>query len=358
MLQHRFYILLFFYHLLFIVFSYFFVLKNGGDAHLYWGITFDLTHRSWLDFADYGAKFIVFLNYPLIKAGVPFWGGFLLYGLFGFIGILKWMQWAQYVVRDKLTYKGFDFLYLLFLLPNLHFWTSGIGKEPIVFWGIAAVLYGITTQKLGTFSFILGSVTVLIIRPHVALMLLAAIMAVIVFQKGVSFKKRMLTAFIAGSGLLLLLYAVFQTTGINYWNWQRIQYFNEYSVLSFRHSGSYVPMLDYPYVYKWFSFLFRPLFFDAHTVLALLASLENAFLLLVFFTALYLLIRFYRKMDVTRDMKIVFLFSFIAGLLYVERYANLGIFMRTKIMFEPFLLVSLQTVIVQGAGWLKNKRNG
>ena len=107
-------------------------------------------------------------------------------------------------------------------------------------------------------------------------------------------------------------------------------------------------MLDYSYAYKWFSFDFRPLFFDAHSVLAVLASIENLFSLVVFVTALFLIIRFYHSIDFTVQIKVIFLFTFIACLLYVERYANLGIFMRTKIMFHPFMLIALFCIIKQG----------
>jgi hypothetical protein len=82
--------------------------------------------------------------------------------------------------------------------------------------------------------------------------------------------------------------------------------------------------------------------------LALFASVENLFYLLVFLLALFFAIRFWSKIRYTKEMKVVFLFSFIASLLYVERYANLGIFMRTKMMFQPFLMVAFLLVIRQG----------
>lgn len=348
MLKNKLYILLFCYHLIFIVFSYFFSLHYGSDAHLYWGINFDLNHHSWTEFADYGAKFILFLNYPLIKLGFPFWGGFLIYGIIGYFGILKWVQWSTLLIKDNFTYGGFNFLYLLFFLPNLHVWTATLGKEPILFWGIASVLFGITTQKYKSFNFILGSLTILIIRPHVALMLLSAIAVVFLFHKTFSLKKRIAIATFTFTGVSVLLYIVFQTTNINYWDWQRINYFNAYSILSFKHSGSYVPMLEYNYLYKWFSFLFRPFFFDANSILSFFASIENAISLLVFISALWFALWFNSKISFTLEMKVIFLFTFIAGLLYIERYANLGIFMRTKIMFQPFMMIALLIIIKQG----------
>lgn len=57
-------------------------------------------------------------------------------------------------------------------------------------------------------------------------------------------------------------------------------------------------------------------------------------------------------------MKTVFLFTFIASVLYIERYANLGIFMRTKIMFQPFMTVALLMIIQQGITLMKQEKNG
>lgn len=357
MSKYKFHIILFFYHLLFICFLYYFVSVQGGDAHLYWGKTVDLDQYSWFDFAEYGTKFILFLNYPLIKLGLPFWFGFLVYGTIGFFGILKWMQWSSLLLKDTLTYKGFNFLYLIFLLPNLHFWTASLGKEALIFYGLAAIFYAITTQKYFTFSAILGSLMVLIIRPHVALMLCAAIGLVYLFQKDRALKKRIALATVFLLVGLGLLYMVFQLSAIRYWDWERITYFNEYSILSFRHSGSYVPMLEYNYFYQWFSFHFRPLFFDAGTLAMILASFENGIILVLYITALFFGLKFYHKINISIAMKTVFLFTFIASVLYIERYANLGIFMRTKMMFQPFMTVALVLIIQQGITLMKQKKN-
>ena len=350
-------ILFFFcYHLLFVIFAYQIRIERGiSDSHFYWAQTFDINKHSWFDFFDCSANFIVFLNYPLLKIGIPFFIGFLLYGIIGFFGILKWMQWTHLVFENKYYYKGINLLYLLFLLPNLHFCTAAIGKESIVFWGIASVFYAIALKKYNTFSFIVGSLMILILRPHVALMLFSAVALVQFFDKNYSLKKRISFGIVSFFVSSLLLYMVFQLTHIRYWNWQRITYFNDYSVLSFRHSGSYVPMLEYSFVYKLFSFNFRPLFYDVRSTTTLMASIENTIVLSIHLLGLFYLLKFFSKIVFPNWIKIAFLFTIIASILYVQRYANLGIFMRTKVMFQPFLLVALLYIIKQGAVFQKSK---
>lgn len=342
-------ILLFGYHLLFILIAYKLRIERGiSDAHLYWGKSIDINQHSWLDFANYGTNFMLFLNYPFIKLGLPFWFGFLMYGTIGFLGIRKFMDWTFLVFGRTLEYKGFNLLYFVFFLPNLHFWTASLGKEALLFWGIASVFYTLASQNYKTFSFVVGGLIILIIRPHVGLMLLAAITLIVLFDSNYSLKKRIAFSAFALAFLSVLLYMVFQLSNIRYWNWERITYFNDYSILSFKGSGAYVPMLEYNYFYKLFSFNFRPLFFDVNSILGFFASIENSIVLLLHCIALFYFVTFYSKITFGPWLKIVFLFTFIASLLYVQRYANFGIFMRTKMMFQPFMMIALLFIIKQG----------
>ncbi|KAB1155841.1 hypothetical protein [Flavobacterium luteum] len=348
--------ILFIYHCLFIYFAYIIrIVRGKSDALLYWAITFDIDKYSWLSFAKFGTPFIIFINYPFIKLGFPFWFGFILYGLVGFLGVLMYIKWIHIVLGTKWFIQGFNMIPVLYFLPNLHFWTSGLGKEPLVFFGLASVFYAFTIEAYKSFSFVVGALLILIIRPHVALMLLLSWALVYFFKRKISLKKRLLFTLIYVLILSFLLYIVFKMTHIRYWDWQRINYFNEYSIHSFRFSGSYVPMLDYNWFYKMFSFYFRPLFYDANSILSLFSSLENVFVLSIHIIGLYFIVRFRNKIIFTEWLKWILVFTLVCGILYVERYANLGIFMRTKMMFQPFIIVGLLFIIKQSFTFQRSK---
>ena len=69
-------LLLFCYHLVFIVFAYKLrVFRGISDAHFYWAQNFDIDKYPWWHYAHYGTDFILFLNYPFIQMGLPFWFG-------------------------------------------------------------------------------------------------------------------------------------------------------------------------------------------------------------------------------------------------------------------------------------------
>jgi hypothetical protein len=337
-----------------VLLSYQYALRYGGDSKYYWGQNSTLNHHSWLDFFHYGSNSILFINYPFITLGLPLGFGFLLYGLMGYWAIVKALQWAVAVFGEVFYYKKINLLWLVFMLPNLHFWTATLGKEPLVFYGIAAVFYAMATHRYQTWSFLLGSLALVIVRPHVALMLGLAIVVVLLLDKKTTFKTKVIMAVIALIGLNLLLYWSLQLSKIYFIDWKRIQYYNDFSILSFQKSGSYVPMLSYSYPYKLFSFCFRPLFFDAYSITTILASLENTILLGLCGMAFLLGIKYYSKLHFPNGIKIAFMFAAVALLLYVERYANLGIFMRTKIMFEPFAAVGLLYICKQGIQQMKS----
>lgn len=345
----KYYLLLFGYHLVFVYFAYIIRVERGiADSMLYWVQNSYTQGKSWFDFLHYGTDFILFINYPFVKLGMPYWGGFLLYGTIGFMGIIQWIRWTKVIVDDTFICYNIQWLPLVFFLPNLHYWTASLGKESLIFFGIASIFFALATKQFKTFSFVIGSLLVFIIRPHVAMLLLMAIVIVALFQVNYATKKKVLLFSCSLTLLLLLTYMSFQLTAIRYWNWERIQHFNHYSIVSLKHSGSYVPMLEYPYFYKLFSFHNRPLFFDAHNLSMLFASIENLLMLIVFLIALLVVIRYYDQLVFPIWMKIVFWFTLLLTVVYVERYANLGLFMRTKIMFQPFLLVAFLHIIVQG----------
>ncbi|PWA04024.1 hypothetical protein DB895_13025 [Flavobacterium psychrotolerans] len=291
---------------------------------------------------------MLFLNYPFIKMGLPFWFGFLLYGLVGFWSIILYIKWIHLVLGKQLLIRGINILPIFYFLPNLHYWTAGLGKEPLIFFGLVSVFYAMASRAYITFSSLMGGILLLILRPHVAMMLLSALVLVFVFNEEYSLKRRVAVASVALSFFLTLLYMVFQITHIRHWNWERILYFNAYSIESFRHSGSYVPMLEYSLPYQLFSFYFRPLFFDANSLFQHLASVENVFVFAIHLLGILFALRDYKKIHYPQWVKMVFLFTLICGLLYVQRYANLGIFMRTKMMFQPFTLIALLFIIKQG----------
>jgi len=134
---------------------------------------------------------------------------------------------------------------------------------------------------------------------------------------------------------------------IKSFDWDRLQRFNLGSILSFQNSGSYVPIHEYTYPEKFFAFFFRPFFFDAVNLYQFVLSIENLILLTFHLLVLYLAIKYYKLIHLTWLDKVLIGFVIFSFILYVERYASLGIFVRTKVMLQPFLVIVLIKILSQ-----------
>jgi hypothetical protein len=107
--------------------------------------------------------------------------------------------------------------------------------------------------------------------------------------------------------------------------------------LSRETTGSSVDISSYPLPLKIFTFLFRPLFFDASGILGLVASAENLILFILTFKFFKLNpFKMFKKGPMLFKNMMIFLimgsisFSLILG--------NLGIMLRQKNMFMPSLI--------------------
>ena len=130
-LQRYFPVFLLIYHLAFSWVGYRYILLNNGDAQRYWLRGAGLGESSWSDFLKPGTEVVKLLTFPLVNMlHLPFWSGFLIFSLISFLGIALLYQILKKMAE---THEGLQGLAMvLVLLPNLHFWTSLIGKEALL----------------------------------------------------------------------------------------------------------------------------------------------------------------------------------------------------------------------------------
>jgi hypothetical protein len=104
---------------------------------------------------------------------------------------------------------------------------------------------------------------------------------------------------------------------------------------------SYVDMSSYPYPLKVFTFLFRPLFFDAHNLTSLLNSFENLIYLVLTINIMGKInpIKGYKNSPV--HLKILLLTFLIASFSFAGALSNFGIMVRMKNMTFVYFLMFL-----------------
>ncbi|WP_143068771.1 hypothetical protein [Kaistella treverensis] len=330
------------YHLIFAWVGYQYILTHHGDAERYWFLLQDLSGSSWTDFLKPGTDVVKLLTFPLVKFFyLPFWSGFLLFSLISFAGVLilyrNLMRIA--VANIKLQFL----IFVLLLLPNLHFWTSLIGKEALILIPLTVFCAEINRKRYFSLLLIISVLAVAVIRPHVAFVLTLSYVLALLFTFPLSLKRK-----------ALLLLGLALVTSFFTWLLTRLQDFSggfqqvlqkyEAHIKFFKTTEGYVPLDEYPLPYKIFTFWFRPLPFEKEGLMYAVISIENTILLVLFACAAFYVVKYFRILKDRMLFVLPGLFLFLFALMYVYAYANYGIILRTKIMAAPFIYLLILEV--------------
>ena len=91
-----------------------------------------------------------------------------------------------------------------------------------------------------------------------------------------------------------------------------------------------------------FTYLFRPLPYEAHSLLSLISSIDNLFLLFIFILSLFSLLKLKKEKFTLNHSKenrwFLLIFSVTTFIMLSSVTTNLGISVRQKWMFVPILL--------------------
>ncbi len=327
------------YHLLFAYFAWQYILDNNGDAMRYWFIQQDLHNVSWRDFLKPGTDIVKLITFPLVKFfHLPFWMGFVLFSGISFFGF--YYLWKLLL---EISNENFSLIILgsfLLLLPNAHFWTSLIGKESILFLSLTIIAIEFFRENYRSWKLVLGFVILLLIRPHIAGLLIFSGLVMLFFISKLNSKKEWI---LLGLGVLLLFFTAFvlQNVAAGQGNLiQKISYLYEAHIRVLKTTNAYVPLDQYIFPYKIFTFYFRPLPWENSGFLYQVVSWENFISLGLASVASIYLFQFHQRL--TKNFlvfSVVFIFAFAS--MYVFAYANFGLILRTKVMVFPFCFLFL-----------------
>lgn len=314
---------------------YLYSLSNISDSNSYYYDDYGFA-------ASEGFGLTTQLIYFMVYIGRTVFGGtlldyFLIFQAFGFFGIAYLMRILEEIYREVGAQPP-PYIYLLLFLPGMHFWTSSIGKDGIIFTGICMSLWAAMQIRNRFLWFGLGVILVLVIRPHVALIMGAAVAAAIFFEKSTSFGKRI--ALIGGAVIAISISAsnVESRFTLDVTSADSVSDFlaTHDRVVTTTQEGEVVAG-SLPY--RFLSLMFRPMFIDAEGLFGLVASFEN--LILLFIVAI-LLRRSRTIVQMMRSLTFVrYALIMAAGLALLLSiiYFNVGLGLRQKMMFVPGLLV-------------------
>lgn len=341
------------YHLLFgIIFWIFIVYGPGGDAKGYWGIA-RVISLSELDSSLWSepTSFVIALCIPL--AGIlklSFFSTSMIFCLVGYVGMAAAFATYERLIPYNAKIGKLKLFPFIFFLPNLHFWSSGVGKDTLVFLCITLFFFCLTKPKKYWGWIIFCLVLSYFVRPHITLFLIMGLGVGFVLDGRIRvFHKLclMVVMLFCGAFLFNRMESFLKIEEINVENITRFSQ-TRAEGLSRESVGSAIDINSYPLPLKIFTFLFRPLFFDARSLLAIVASFENLLLLAI-------CVRVFASKPVTAFkqanyiIKAAIIFAIIGAVGCSMITSNLGIILRQKNMFIPALYLFI--------GWTLALRN-
>lgn len=333
-------VLLYIWHTVFCVLYAQYVILNGGDALYYYSnaVRGDVEFSLGTAAVSFLAVFFVsFLN-------LSFLGTFFAYNIFGVIGLLAFDASLRYATFDKKRWVKLLSTLVVFL-PSVSFWSSALGKDSLSFLATGLALWASINLPRRILLMVIAVTTMLLVRPHVAGMLVIALSGAMLLQRQLAtWKKICLVAVVAATAAILVPFGL-QYAGVG----AEASIGNLRAYVEQRQSynlegGGAVDIASLSFPMQLFTYAFRPLPNEAGSLFAAAAALDNVILLLVCLLGVFAGFK-RKKVRIQGNRVFLWLYCIVAWSILATTTANLGISVRQKWMFIPMLLFLLFSIM-------------
>jgi len=296
--------------------------------------------ENWFEMFVYGTSFIDFLAWPFVKLlSMSYVSVMILFSYFGYIAVVLFYLALNENVKLKPVWYNLTPTELVFLLPNLHFWSSSLGKGSVILLGLGLFIFGLSrfNRRSRAILIISGSLLTLMIRPHIFLTLVTSVMiGIFITRSGI---KPYIKWLIFSIAVILFLYL--SQDVMKFTNTDSLDVLSSNTIshraeeLSKSKSG--IDISNYNLAMKMFTFWFRPLFIDATGIMGLIVSIENLFYL--FFFAVIIKSALQNWSDWNGWFRISVFIFILGSFILAQVTGNLGIAIRQKAQFMPFFFI-------------------
>jgi hypothetical protein len=311
--------------------------SNVADASTYYYDPYYWGSQPW----GTDTKLVTQLCYVLkVGFNASYLDCFLVFQTFGFAGIMIITRIFDEIELNIGVPKHRGYWALLFL-PSVHFWTSAIGKDAPMFFAIALCVWAMLNLRHRYVYFIISLAIMVLFRAHVAFMAAVAVMGASFFGSSTTIGRKLGFMVLALVGIWLTSGAVESSLGIDPTDPSSVSAFLDQQNSTFATMEGTTSVGDASYPVRVLSLLFRPLFFDAHGVMGLIASFENAAIIAAF---IYMIVRWRDLAHLARRVpfvRFVLIFAFILLFALTLVYYNVGLGLRERIMAYPMVYAAL-----------------
>ena len=292
--------------------------------------------------------FVQWLNYlPSRMLGLSYGSGNLLYACISFLGFSKLIQLGYQAWGKRSAHWISRTWVILLFLPNIHFWTAGVGKEALLWVGLVYALAFI--QELRRYRS--GSLAILLsfaVRP-----LNGAVLLVLLGIRLITTKSAQLPGKWIWAGVLVLLmlgagYRLLYQTHMPSLTFSALEEFSrgQFAFLEGFRAGSEFPMDTYSWPRRIWTIAFLPLDLGNGSIWHIAAAVENGFSLFLLIAAVVSWIGAGLKVSFPAFL----IYGMSVGVLLILAYGltlnNLGIIMRMKSFYMPFFLLTAWYILI------------
>ena len=182
---------------------------------------------------------------------------------------------------------------------------------------------------------VIAILVMLLVRPHMAGLIVISVGVAIALQRKVSIKQRAFIGGISLAGIALLV-----PFALNFSGAADAQDMTEYIQRRQGYNmegGGGIDIASMSPPMQFFTYLFRPLPFEAHSLFSFAASLDNVVLLFLFIIGGREMIK-RKKVNFPESRIFLWVYSSLSLVVLSLTTANLGISVRQKWMFAPMLI--------------------
>ncbi len=289
-----------------------------------------------------------FSGFVSVFTGSSFFAEFIVFTLIAFAGAVLFVR-ALAIAFPESKIERYGALVMVW--PSLAFWPSSVGKESLITFGLGVCSYGaarlFTHRRGGITLLVVGTTAVLLIRPHMALIVVIAVGVAELFVRSTSGSVVLSASKLFAISILLVGGAIAATRTAEFLDLDRISAVDASTALqetqdqTAQGSSEYQAIrADTPWKYPLavVTVLARPFLIEARGTTLMLTALEGTALLALLAVSWRRLIRLPHL--ALRQPYVAYAVSFVLVFCYAfSVVSNFGILARQRTQALPLLLV-------------------
>lgn len=325
--------LLYAWHTLFCLAYTAYAIENGADALVYY-----MKAQQGEFMAPFGTGAVVNIATLFVTGlNLSFLGACLLFNIFGSVGLIAFDACLQAATAGKSRTLR-RFATLIVLLPSISFWSSALGKDSLAFMAAALTLFAALDMRRRYVLLAAAIFVMALVRPHIAGIMVIALTGSLVLQRRLPLGQRLFLGMAAlGATAVMVPFALSYAGLGDASGADEIMNYVETRQSVNTQGGSSLDIASMSLPMQLFSYLFRPMPYEAGSIFSLAASVDNlALMFLVIAGGAQALRR--RRHKLAGNRAFMWFYCLLTWLILAITTANLGIAVRQKWMFAPLLI--------------------